>query len=169
MTMPKMPVFVFVFWSALCAFAGLIFAPYILASPPAEDHSAHLTHEHKEHSHAMLEVDPATAPQIAMKVMKDAMSGWNVLLQVENFRFAPDAVNGTNQPNEGHAHIYVNGEKQARVYGTAFHLADLPPGEHEISVSLNANDHSTLAIDGKPIEARVTVTQPQVQGMSHGN
>ncbi|MEM8775721.1 MAG: hypothetical protein AAGF53_11855 [Pseudomonadota bacterium] len=167
--MPKMPVFVFVFWSALCVFAGLIFAPSILAEPPIEDHTDHFTHEHAQHSHATLDVDPASAPKITIDVTKDAKSGWNVIIETQNFRFTPEAVNGDNVPNEGHAHIYVNGEKQARLYGNAYHLADLPSGEHEISVSLNANDHSTLAIEGKPIEARVTVTQPQVQAMSQEN
>jgi hypothetical protein len=61
--------------------------------------------------------------------------------------------------NTGHGHLYVNGMKIARLYGSYFHIPDLPPGEHEISVSLSSNDHSYYTINGKRIAAQVTVKQ----------
>jgi hypothetical protein len=34
----------------------------------------------------------------------------------------------------------------------------LPPGAHTLRATLNANDHSTFAKDGKPIEATAEVS-----------
>lgn len=66
-------------------------------------------------------------------------------------------VNQPHAANVGHAHLYLNGAKVARVYGTAFHLSDLPEGQHTITVTLNTNDHSDLALDGRLIEDSVVV------------
>ena len=59
---------------------------------------------------------------------------------------------------EGHAHVYVDGEKAARIYGPWFHLGALPPGEVTLGVTLNANDHSLLAVSGRPLKAEKTIT-----------
>lgn len=123
-----------------------------------EDHSDHLNHDHTMR-HGIFEMAAADAPTVELRVVKDSASGWNLLLDVERFRFAPEAVNGSNQPGEGHGHIYVDGEKLTRLYGTAYHLSDLPPGTHDIMVTLNANNHDAFAIDGKVISASVEITQ----------
>ena len=36
--------------------------------------------------------------------------------------FAPENVNQADVDGQGHAHIYVDGEKVSRVYGERFHL-----------------------------------------------
>ena len=92
-------------------------------------------------------------------MVKDTQSGWNVFLDVSDFTFTPRNVNLAHVPNEGHAHLYVDGVKVARLYDSSFHLARLPPGDHVISVSLNANDHSELALGGTPISASTTVSE----------
>ena len=55
--------------------------------------------------------------------------------------------------------MHIDGEKSARIYSEWYHLPKLPPGKHEIRVSLNTNDHSVYAKDGKPIEAVATIEQ----------
>ena len=98
------------------------------------------------------------APTLDLRIEKDPVGGWNLKIETGNFRFAPEAVNGAPAANQGHAHVYVDGEKLARVYAPWFHLGALPRGRHVISVSLNANDHRPLAVDGTPLEASRTVT-----------
>jgi hypothetical protein len=112
-----------------------------------------------EMQHGMLEISAVGAPQVAITVEEDSMNGWNVAVTTNNFTFTPEMVSGENVDNTGHAHLYVDGIKIARLYGPYFHIARLPAGDHEISVNLSSNDHSYYLVDGDPISARTTVTQ----------
>ncbi|MEM7668781.1 MAG: hypothetical protein AAF317_06460 [Pseudomonadota bacterium] len=145
------------YWTAGSVLLGCLIAPLITASP--EDHSTHRTHDHSQ-SHGTIEVDPANPPGLSIRVVKDALSGWNVFLSVRKFRFTPEQVNQANVVNEGHAHLYLNGEKLTRLYGTSYHLSNLPPGRNVVSVSLNANDHSGLLLAGQPIVAEAVIVLP---------
>lgn len=98
------------------------------------------------------------APALDITVMPDPASGWNLRIAARNFRFAPEHASGPHIAGEGHAHVYVNGEKVARHYGEWFHIAALPKGENTVEVSLNANDHRALALDGTPLRASQKVT-----------
>ena len=111
--------------------------------------------------HGSIEIPPEGAPEIAIEVTKDPMDGWNVRVITENFTFIPPTVNAENIPNTGHAHLYVNNVKIARLYGAYFHLTDLPVGDHEVSVSLSSNDHSYFLVRGEKIAARAVITQEQ--------
>lgn len=146
------------YWTVGSILLGILLAP-IVTSPPLEDHSTHALHDHSK-AHGKIEVDPENAPKVSIRVERDMIAGWNVFITVESFVFAPESVNQTNAPNQGHAHLYLNDVKLTRLYGTAYHLADLPPGRHKVSVSLNANDHSDLFYKGAPIIASATVEQP---------
>lgn len=118
-------------------------------------------HNH-HHSHEALEIpDGQPVPTIAVIAHSDPMRGWNLEIQTTHFRFAPEDVNQENQPNAGHGHLYINGEKGARVYGPWLHLPELPSGRNEITVSLNANNHQALTHDGQAIEATVVVNVPE--------
>ncbi len=110
------------------------------------------------HTHGMIEV-PANQPLPTVKLIAhpDARQGWNLEVQVTNFKFAPDHVNQASVTTEGHAHLYVDGEKITRLYGNWYYLGSLPPGKHEITVALNANGHESLVHNGEPIQASVTV------------
>jgi hypothetical protein len=68
-----------------------------------------------------------------------------------------------NVDHTGHAHLYVDGVKIARLYGPYFHIPDLPVGDHEISVNLSSNDHSYYLVEGDKIAARTTVTQDVIE------
>jgi len=99
----------------------------------------------------------------------DPKDGVNVHIMPSGFEFTPENANGDNIDGEGHAHIWVNGEKLGRVYTEWFHLVGLEPGEHEIVVTLNANDHSDYLIDGDAISGSAMVTVAEPSGMSHGH
>ena len=115
-------------------------------------------HDHAEHDHSeILEVSEGAAPGLSISVVKDPDAGWNLFVDAENFRFAPANVGKTHVPGEGHAPVYVNGTKVARIYGPWYHISALPEGEAQVRVTLNSNDHKALALGGKPLEAAVTV------------
>lgn len=124
----------------------------------AHDHSAH---DHGQggamHDHKLVEAG-IPAPTLAVRIHPDGPQSRNLEIITTNFTFDPEGVNGENQSGHGHAHIYVNGVKQPRAYAPWVQLNALPKGTHEIRVTLNANDHGHLAIDGIPIEATATVT-----------
>ncbi|MBQ1203928.1 MAG: hypothetical protein IIX61_09075, partial [Loktanella sp.] len=77
--------------------------------------------------------------------------------------FTPELVNSDNVDNTGHAHLYINDMKMARLYGPHFHIHELPEGEHEIAVTLSSNDHSYYFVDGNLIQARTTIVQEAAQ------
>jgi len=106
--------------------------------------------------------DGAPVPAVSHLVFPDVSGGYNVQILAQNFRFTPAAINTAAQQNEGHAHIYVNGVKYARVYSEWFHLPAeaLRPSMNEVRVTLNANDHSEWAVDGAAVAATVMVTRP---------
>lgn len=111
--------------------------------------------------HASL-VDVSTTepvPDLEISVVRDAHGGWNLTVKPINFRFAPEHVNGKHQHGEGHAHLYVNGTKVSRLYGTDFHIPALRSGENVVRVSLNTNDHQTYALGETPIERVVSITE----------
>ena len=116
-------------------------------------------HHDTGHSHGMLyEVDATNAPSVEFTVEEDAKSGWNITLETSNFTFTPESVNGENVPGEGHAHLYVDGEKVARLYGPNFHYDKSFDGSKEFRIELNANDHSVYAVDGDAVEATQIIT-----------
>lgn len=110
------------------------------------------------HGHDMFMVSAKDAPTIEVDVTEDAKSGWNIKLDTTNFIFTPEKVNGENVVGEGHAHLYVDGEKIARLYGPNFHYGESFDDTKTFRVTLNANDHSEYAVDGEVIEATQEVT-----------
>lgn len=124
----------------------------------------HSNDEHEGHSghHGMLAIpEGQPVPEIVIDVFADPVRGWNLQVQTANWVFAPEAVNTASNTTEGHAHLYINGEDVARVYGEWYHIPSLPPGEHIITVGLNANGHEMLMYEGEPIEASVKVVVPE--------
>lgn len=120
------------------------------------DHSAH-DHGDGADPHATLTEAESPAPELSIAFHPDGAQSRNLEIIVENFTFDPEAVNGDHVPGHGHAHIYVDGVKIARAYAPWFHLSALPVGEHEIRVTLNANDHTQLAVGGEPLEVTETL------------
>lgn len=127
-----------------------------VATASVHDHSAH-NHVAGGHEHKMVEAT-APVPTLAISLHPDGPQSRNLEISTTNFIFNPTRVNGENVPGNGHAHIYLNGVKLTRTYAPWVHLSALPKGTHELRVSLNANDHSHLAVDGTPIEATTTFT-----------
>lgn len=117
---------------------------------PAVDHS----------QHPMVEVlEDRLAPSLSLRLFLDRMDGFNVFLETQNFRFTPESVGSTIIANEGHAHLYVNGTKVARMYSPWHHLpsSQLREGINRIEVEFSTNDHSVWSLAGGPIGADVLI------------
>ena len=115
-----------------------------------------VVNEHMVHGHGMVMVDmDEPIPSVDLVVHPDGHdSGWNLEFRTENFRFSPEKVNGTHVNGEGHAHLYIDGVKFTRLYSEWFFLGPehLPTGEHKLTVTLNANDHSEYMLGDRRIE-----------------
>ena len=115
------------------------------------------THHDLYHSRA-LEVPAGTpVPAITVSVEADQVEGWNLYVGIANFTFTPESVNGESSPTEGHGDLYINDQPVARIYSRWTHLPELPHGQNEIRVTLNANGHETLTTQGSPIEDTATI------------
>ncbi|GAB3478249.1 hypothetical protein [Marinomonas epiphytica] len=116
------------------------------------------------HQHPLREVaENLPTPTVNHLMFPDVMGGYNVQIMTRNFTFTPAKINQAVEQNAGHAHIYVNGVKYARVYGKWFHLPSsaLTLGDNLIKVTLNGNDHSEWAKDGEAISSTVIMVRKQ--------
>ncbi|MEL6437272.1 MAG: hypothetical protein AAFP99_10825 [Pseudomonadota bacterium] len=140
---------------------GVLVAPAFRDMPEPEQRPMSMMPMEMEEgmTHPMREVVSDTPPSLTMAVEKDSMDGWNITLAPENFEFTPERAGADGAPNTGHAHLYIDGAKVARLYGVHYHVPDLPPGQYEFVVTLSSNDHAYYTLDGERIEARATITQ----------
>ena len=102
-------------------------------------------------------------PQVSIRLTRDSMKGFNLKVTTLNFEFAPNNVgkkveaedlHGTEMI-EGHAHLYINGEKVTRIYGPDFYVGRKLTVNDSIEVRLSSNDHRELVINGKSVSDRI--------------
>jgi len=126
-----------------------------------ENHRPGMSHASAPMQHGTMEVgDMPALPTVRLSVHKYPKAGWNLQVQVENFRFAPEHASTVHVPGEGHVHLFIDGKKVTRLYGEWYHIPTLAPGTHKVTVTLNANSHEDLTISGKPISATREVRVP---------
>jgi hypothetical protein len=100
----------------------------------------------------------ARSPQAEITAIQDKHGGWNVYVKTNDFRFSPEHAGLAHRFGEGHAHVYVNGEKQMRLYGSWFHL-NLPKGKSWLKVGLYSNDHRPYVKDGRPVAPEIEILE----------
>ncbi|AVO38801.1 copper chaperone PCu(A)C [Pukyongiella litopenaei] len=100
--------------------------------------------------------DGEPVPGISLAVREDG-DGWIVEVQAENFTFAPDLADTAHVPGTGHGHLYVGGLKLQRLYQPTARIGALPPGTHEVRVTLNSNDHRAFVVGEQPVTAVATI------------
>lgn len=128
------------------------------AAPPTEPVVKGIKTTHDIYHAKALEVPAGRpVPAVTVRVDEDTVRGWNLYVGTANFTFAPKKVGGESSYSEGHAYLYINDEPAQRIYSTWTHLPTLPPGTHEIRVTLNANGYETLTTQDTPIEDSTTV------------
>ena len=97
-------------------------------------------------------------PAVTVRVDPDRDRGWNLYVGTANFEFtSPNNIGGESSPTAGHGYLYINDKPVQRIYGSWTHLPELPAGNNEIRVTLNANSHATITTQGQPIEESVMV------------
>lgn len=93
-----------------------------------------------------------TLPGVAMNLTQDANGNYVVEIDTKNFTWAEES----DEPNfvigEGHAHIYLDGEKVAASYSSSYVLPEMNSGLYEVRVSLVSADHQEYLINNLPIE-----------------
>jgi hypothetical protein len=98
------------------------------------------------------------AMTVELLVSKDAKMGHNINVKTKAFKWAPWNASKPHVQGQGHAHLYVDGEKVTRLYGPWYYIKDLAKGRHTIKVTLNGNDHGDYVRDEKAIAAMKVVT-----------
>lgn len=86
-------------------------------------------------------------PELSLRVMQDGLESYNLEVAVQNFEFTPENTGQPTAIGEGHAHLYINGQKEARLYGPWYHLGNLEPGRYQLVVTLNGNDHTEFVVN----------------------
>lgn len=114
------------------------------------------------HAHVMTEVDKnLPIPGLKITATPDSKDGYNLNLRVTNFTFTPEVAGQAPLPNTGHAHLYINDVKVARIYSDWYYIPSslLLPGMNYVMVTLNANDHSDWVKNNNHIGDVTVVTK----------
>ena len=125
-----------------------------------------------DHAHRPIEV-PADAkqPRLSLSLSRDAVDGFNLQLLSQHFVLGappPDlsqedlvalAVDEDSGMTIGHGHLYVNGQKHQRLYGSSVHLPSklFLGGVNQITVTLNNHGHRYWSLDGRQVLATLFI------------
>ena len=137
---------------------GITFDGHDHSDPAHHGATDHSGMEHAAMHDTPLDVPAEEAPTVDVTLTPDLMTGYNLHIMTDRFTFAPEAASAAHVPEQGHAHVYVNGVKLGRYYGPWVHIADLPKGEAQVQVTLNTNDHRVYATGGEQVSATATMT-----------
>jgi hypothetical protein len=149
------------------AFEGMLNGVYLSVTKIAEHgHGAPSSDHHAAaEDYGTIESEVPISIDIAAEV--DDNGNVSVEIITEGWLWTPDNVDGEHVPGEGHAHIYVDDVKIARVYGPSYKLEGLEPGERQVRLTLNSNSHSELTYAGKALEAIESVSIPDTAHHAH--
>lgn len=136
-------------------FLGAYFSSISNAQHHEFDNSGLTPHSSMEHGVIDITNDSVHPEIKKLTVIKDPMSGWNLLLETENFRFTPQNASNSHIPGEGHAHLYINGKKVARLYSNWFHIPNFKEDKNEIKVTLNANSHAVFMLNNSSVSKTI--------------
>ncbi|MCO1333255.1 hypothetical protein MO867_02775 [Microbulbifer sp. OS29] len=139
---------------------SLIWAVATSLMTQAAQPNSHAGHNGDQHPVIEIPLHVAT-PRVELDISRDDLSGYNLHIDYDRFELESPryACDSSEQFLEGHAHLYINGEKIRRLYGPDLHIPGklLKPGFNQITVTLNAHDHSTWSRGGKRILATLFV------------
>ena len=115
------------------------------------------------HQHKSKEISKETpVPKIELTVFRDMMDGVNIHIDVENYVLnAPNSVLDKSAPENGflngHAHVFINGGKRQRLYGSDIHIPNswLKKGVNQVAISLNSHQHENWTLNKQNIVGSV--------------
>ncbi|WP_444883741.1 hypothetical protein [Microbulbifer sp. PSTR4-B] len=150
---------------------GSLFGLMVSGSPAlAAQPNPHAGHNGDQHPVIEIPVHIAV-PRIELDISRDSLSGFNLHIGYDRFELESPRY-AKNKPQrflEGHAHLYINGEKIQRLYAADVHLPEklLKPGFNQITVTLNAHDHSTWSRGGKRVLATLFIQRDRDNFVLH--
>lgn len=100
------------------------------------------------------EGEPAPAITLSAASTPD---GYMVTIHTQEFTFSEELAGLYHVPGMGHGHLYVGGMKLGRLYQDTAQIGALPPGTHEIRVTLNTNDHRAYVVNEDPVTASALI------------
>ncbi|NVK23434.1 MAG: hypothetical protein HWE10_00765 [Gammaproteobacteria bacterium] len=127
-----------------------------------------------DHSHIPIALpESANRMALSLSLREDSMSGYNLILDTKHYHWSippsgmdmmammSASIDEATNNVEGHAHLYVNGEKIQRVYGKYLHLPEalFRDGLNSISVTLNNHGHMYWTIDDKKVLATLFINR----------
>jgi hypothetical protein len=134
--------------------------------------SATPLHAHSDGAITIHEVEQDVAPKANLEVEKDPTGGFNVHVVTSNFVWRPEKASKEHVLGEGHAHVYLDGQKIMRIYNEWFHLNTYQfsshSGEQILSVEFVGNDHAPYTTQGVPVgsERVISVLEDEIQPTS---
>ena len=119
---------------------------------------------HTDGAMSVHEITQEQAPTSSLKVEKDPTGGFNVQVVTDNFVWRPELASTQHVPGEGHAHVFLDGQKIMRIYNPWFHLNTYQfatrSGEQLLSIEFVGNDHAAYTIQGLPVGTEQVVDVP---------
>ncbi len=146
----------------------LLLVGLAFVSVNAQDEDMGMDMEDMDHGQMEMQHDTVESSEemsVEVEVTEDPVDGFNIHI-ITGLTFTPEKVNTEHVEGEGHAHLYLNGEKIARVYSPWFNVSSkfLAEGENELRVTLNSNDHNYYTYDGEVVAATTTLSLAAVEG-----
>lgn len=123
------------------------------------DMSGQGMHHSMDHSAGMMM--PANAAPRVVVTAEPAGDGWRIRAETDRFAFAPDAMDGEHVAGQGHGHLYIGGLKIMRMTGPEATIGALPPGQHEVRVTLNTNNHMSYRTEAGDVTATTIINVPE--------
>lgn len=149
----------------LLTFAIILIGALLLAAVNAKE----------VHQHSMQVVPTNKIPKIELLITRDPMDGINVHLNLDNYTLNAPSADNTNLEYakddilQGHAHVFINGNKYLRTYATDFHIpaSALKQGVNQIAVSLNSHKHQNWVYQEQFIVSSVFLNLDEPQLVLH--
>ncbi|MBS9768589.1 MAG: hypothetical protein KGV44_13765, partial [Flavobacteriaceae bacterium] len=100
---------------------------------------------HNPNSHSARMLDVANSDRIPkitkMEILEEPEDmGYDIHIETENWKFTPENVGKPYTENEGHIHVYLDGQKAGRMYSNYFYLGKLTKGKHKVAITINGDD-----------------------------
>ncbi|MEM9333190.1 MAG: hypothetical protein AAGA53_17845 [Pseudomonadota bacterium] len=102
-------------------------------------------------------------PKLSATSFKDSRGDWSIQINATHFQFTEICNAFATQANIGHAHVHLNGEKIGTAFTPIFPLGTLKPGVHKIYVTLQAQDHRTIASRDGVVSTEFDLVIPEHQ------
>ena len=114
------------------------------------------------------EPDFENSPELEIDVKKDPIKGWNLILKNKNFVLSQnDTAIKEDQKLSGFGKLYINDKYKTRIFGSVFHIPNLPSGSNEIRIELCSNsDLSPYIINGKSISDSIFLFNSKIDTSS---